>query len=62
MPNFPWTGLLEQWSVEIIGSGEYEDELTPEVTDSGWLGYRGAAEYQRLANDHWFHPKTAAAG
>ena len=49
MPSFPWTDLLEQWSAEIIRSGEYEDELTPEVTGSGWLGYPGATEEEIAA-------------
>ena len=44
MPSFPWKDLLAQWSVEIIRSGEYEDELTPEVAGSGWLGYPGATQ------------------
>ena len=44
MASFPWKDLLTRWSAEIVGSGDYEDELTPEVTTSGWLGYRRASK------------------
>ena len=44
MASFPWKDLLTRWSAEIIGSGDYEDELTPEVIASGWLGSRRASE------------------
>jgi len=44
MAAFPWRDLLTLWSEEIIGSGNYDDELTPEVAASGWLGSRGATQ------------------
>jgi hypothetical protein len=49
MPSFPWKDLLALWSMEIIRSGEYEDELTLEVTGSGWMGYPGAKEEEIAA-------------
>ena len=45
---FDWKELLTRWSAEIIDSGEYQDQLPPEVIASGWLGYPGATD-ARLA-------------
>jgi HEAT repeat protein len=49
MSRYPWKDLLTQWSEEIIESGEFEDELTPEVATSGWLGYPAATEEEIAA-------------
>ena len=49
MPTCPWRELLAQWSAEHIDSGEYKAELTPEVIDSGWLGYHGATDKEIAA-------------
>ena len=49
MPRYPWNDLLARWSDDIIQSGEFEDELTPEIAASGWLGYPSATEDEIVA-------------
>src|SRR4051812_35751521 len=57
MPAYDWTGLLQQWSAEIMQSHSFADTLegdevtypgmyTDEVLQSGWLGYPPATEEQ----------------
>jgi HEAT repeat protein len=49
MSRYPWKDLLKRWSEEIIESGEFEDELPPEVAASGWLGHPAATEAEIAA-------------
>src|SRR4051812_2112144 len=49
MTTYDWKPFLTQWSKELIECGEYDDELSPEVIASGWLGYPGATEEQIVA-------------
>jgi hypothetical protein len=46
MSEVTWKKLLSQWSLEIISSSEYLDELPAEVTESRWLGFPGANQEQ----------------
>lgn len=41
-----WQSFLEQWSRDLIASGEFNDELSPDLIAAQWLGYTGATEEQ----------------
>ena len=49
MAKFAWERFLKRMSRYIIATGEFKDELTPEVIESDWLGYPGATEKQIVA-------------
>ncbi len=46
MSTFQWKELLTQWSKDIIESGEFDEQLSPEVVASNWLGFDEATEVQ----------------
>ncbi len=48
MSSFDWESFLRQWSQSIIETMEDEEKqfLSPQILESGWLGYPGATEEQ----------------
>jgi SMI1 / KNR4 family (SUKH-1) len=47
MTHFNWESFLRQWSWELLEAmGECQNDLPPEILQSGWLGYPHATEAQ----------------
>ncbi|NET37886.1 MAG: SMI1/KNR4 family protein [Cyanothece sp. SIO1E1] len=47
MSTFDWEGFLKRWAEQLLESmGNDQPDLSPEVIETGWLGYSGATEAQ----------------
>jgi hypothetical protein len=47
MNTFNWETFLRRWSQELLKSvNNDQQQLSPEVIQTGWLGYPGATEEQ----------------